>query len=116
MHLSVVDNLLLYANRIVAPHSMRAEILQKVNQGHQGIQRCFKAIRVFRGAIYEFPQQCGGPEFLETRRLCKIMSCLSTDYCTPTEPLYTDKASQPSMGESSSGLVPAKREVLPCGS
>ena len=40
LHLSVVDNLLLYANRIVVPHSMRAEVLQKVHQGHQGIQRC----------------------------------------------------------------------------
>ena len=39
MHLLVVDNLLLYANRIVVPHSMTAEVLQKVHQGHQGIQR-----------------------------------------------------------------------------
>ena len=40
MYLSVVDNLILYANCIVVPHSMRAEVMQKVHQGHQGIQRC----------------------------------------------------------------------------
>ena len=40
LHLSVVDNLLLYANHIVVPHSMRTEVLQKVHQGHRGIQRC----------------------------------------------------------------------------
>ena len=39
-HLSVVDNLLLYGNHIIVPHSMRDEILGKVHAGHQGIQRC----------------------------------------------------------------------------
>ena len=39
-HLSVADNLLLYGNRIIVPHSMRNEILGKVHAGHQGIQRC----------------------------------------------------------------------------
>ena len=39
-HLSIVDNLLLYGNRIVVPHSMRDEILGKLHTGHQGIQRC----------------------------------------------------------------------------
>ena len=39
-HLSVADNLLLYGNRIIVPHSMRDEILGKVHAGHQGIQRC----------------------------------------------------------------------------
>ena len=39
-HLSIANNLLLYGNRIIVPHSMRDEILGKVHAGHQGIQRC----------------------------------------------------------------------------
>ena len=39
-HLSIADNLLLYGNRIIIPHSMRDEILRKVHAGHQEIQRC----------------------------------------------------------------------------
>ena len=39
-HLSIADNLLLYGNRIIIPHSMRDEILRKVHAGHQGIKRC----------------------------------------------------------------------------
>ena len=33
-------NLLLYGTRIVIPLSMQQEILQKLHEGHQGIQRC----------------------------------------------------------------------------
>ena len=38
--MSLSDNLLLYSARIVVPKSMREETLQKIHQGHQGIQRC----------------------------------------------------------------------------
>ena len=34
------DNLLLYGTRIVVSEKMKLEILQKIHQGHQGIQRC----------------------------------------------------------------------------
>jgi len=37
--LSVNDNLLLYGSRIVVPNAMRAETLQKIQQGHQGFQK-----------------------------------------------------------------------------
>ena len=38
--LSVHDNLLLFQNRIVIPKEHQKEILQKLHNGHQGIQRC----------------------------------------------------------------------------
>ena len=38
--MSLSDDLLLYGARIVVPKSMREETLQKIHQGHQGIQRC----------------------------------------------------------------------------
>ena len=34
------DNLLLYGSRIVVPKALRAETLQKLHSGHQGVQRC----------------------------------------------------------------------------
>ena len=38
--LSVYNNPLIYGNRIVVPLTLRKETLQKLHQGHQGIQRC----------------------------------------------------------------------------
>ena len=38
--LSVLDNLLLYQNRLVIPRQQQQQILQKLHNGHQGIQRC----------------------------------------------------------------------------
>ena len=38
--LTTHNNLLLYGTRIVIPLSMQQEILQKLHEGHQGIQRC----------------------------------------------------------------------------
>ena len=36
----VCDNLLLYNQYVVIPTSLRKEILQKIHEGHQGIDRC----------------------------------------------------------------------------
>ena len=38
--MSVVQNILLKASRIVIPSSMRLEILHKIHEGHQGIAKC----------------------------------------------------------------------------
>ena len=38
--LSVVQNVLVKASRIVIPSSMRLEILDKIHEGHQGITKC----------------------------------------------------------------------------
>ena len=38
--LSVCNNLLLYNDRIVVPLSLQNETLQRLHEGHQGIQRC----------------------------------------------------------------------------
>ena len=38
--LSLHDDLLLYESRIVVPDAMRLVTLQKIHQGHQGIQKC----------------------------------------------------------------------------
>jgi hypothetical protein len=38
--LTLQNDLLLHGNRIVVPASLQKETLQKIHQGHQGIQRC----------------------------------------------------------------------------
>ena len=38
--LTLHDNLLLYGSRIVVPKSLQATTLQKIHNGHQGIQKC----------------------------------------------------------------------------
>ena len=38
--LTVDNNLLLYGPRIVIPSSLQKEILSKIHEGHQGIQKC----------------------------------------------------------------------------
>ncbi|XP_033639876.1 uncharacterized protein K02A2.6-like [Asterias rubens] len=39
-HLSILDDLLLYDDRIVIPRSMRLDILDRIHQGHLGITKC----------------------------------------------------------------------------
>lgn len=43
--LSVVNGLLLRGNRIVIPHSLRMEMLQKLHEGHLGIEKCKRRSR-----------------------------------------------------------------------
>ena len=76
--LSVVDNLLLYGNRIVVPHSMREEILGKVHTGHQGIQRCH--LRVATSVWW--------PEVLkEIEQFVKLCAVCQKKTAPHTEPL-----------------------------
>ena len=39
-HLAVINDLLLYDNRIVVPSSMRLDILNCIHQGHLGVSKC----------------------------------------------------------------------------
>ena len=39
-HLAIVDDLLLYDERIVIPRAMRIDILDRIHQGHLGITKC----------------------------------------------------------------------------
>ena len=39
-HFNIVDNLLLYDDRIVIPQVMRLEVLDSIHQGHLGITKC----------------------------------------------------------------------------
>ena len=73
-------NLLLYQDRVTIPHKLQEQILQKLHQGHQGIQRCrLRAkssmwwLNISRD-INSFIQQC--PECM------KMLT-------PPTEPLIT---------------------------
>lgn len=43
--LSVANGLLLRHNRIVIPHSLRPDILQKIHEGHLGIEKCKRRAR-----------------------------------------------------------------------
>ena len=38
--LTICDGLLLYGTHIVVPKSLQQEILRKIHQGHQGIEKC----------------------------------------------------------------------------
>ena len=44
-HLAVVDDLLLYDDRIVIPRSMRLDILKVIHEGHLGITKCCERAR-----------------------------------------------------------------------
>eukprot|EP00057_Strongylocentrotus_purpuratus_P005393 XP_003730869.1 PREDICTED: uncharacterized protein K02A2.6-like [Strongylocentrotus purpuratus] len=39
-HLSVIDDLLMYDERLVIPRALRLDILQRLHQGHLGITKC----------------------------------------------------------------------------
>lgn len=43
--LSVVDGLLLKQNRIVIPNELRQDILQKIHEGHLGVEKCKRRAR-----------------------------------------------------------------------
>lgn len=43
--LNVVNGLLLRGNRIVIPHSLRKQILQRIHEGHLGIEKCKRRAR-----------------------------------------------------------------------
>ena len=67
---SVHNNLLLFQNRVVIPKQQQQEILQKLHNGHQGIQRCRLRAQAsvwwlnIRQAIDNFIQHC--PECQQT--------------------------------------------------
>ena len=41
-HLSIHDGLITYDDRLIIPHCLRADVLQKIHEGHQGITKCQK--------------------------------------------------------------------------
>ncbi|KAL9986784.1 hypothetical protein ACROYT_G000980 [Oculina patagonica] len=79
--LSVVQNILLKASRILIPSSMRLEILDKIHEGHQGITECREWAKSsvwwpgLSREIHDLVQQCrvcalhrdNKPELLITR-------------------------------------------------
>ena len=44
--LSVSDGLLMYADRIVVPSSLRSDMLDRIHQGHQGITKFLERIKI----------------------------------------------------------------------
>ena len=48
-HLSISERLLLYDSRIYVPSALRADILSRIHQGHQGISKCLERAR---GSVY----------------------------------------------------------------
>ena len=62
--LTLHGDLLLYGTRIIVPASMQRETLEKIHQGHQGIQRCRLRARTsvwwpgVSKAIDKLVQQC----------------------------------------------------------
>ena len=45
--LSVIDGLLMYADRIVVPTVLMSDMLDSIHQGHQGITKCLERIKNF---------------------------------------------------------------------
>ena len=39
-HLSIHDGLITYDDRLIIPHCLRADVLQKIHEGHQSITKC----------------------------------------------------------------------------
>ena len=39
-HLSIHDGLITYDDRLIIPRCLRADVLQKIHEGHQGITKC----------------------------------------------------------------------------
>ena len=39
-HLSIKDGLITYDDRLIIPRCLRADVLQKIHEGHQGITKC----------------------------------------------------------------------------
>ncbi|XP_072040672.1 uncharacterized protein [Amphiura filiformis] len=45
-HFAIVEDLLLYDDRLVIPQSMRLEILESIHQGHLGVSKCRARARI----------------------------------------------------------------------
>ena len=78
--LSLHEDLLLYGSRIVIPSALQKQILQKVHQGHQGIQRC-------RHRISSSVWWPGISKAIETY-IKNCPQCVKS-YIPPKEPLMT---------------------------
>ena len=77
--LSIHDRLLLRGDRIVIPFSMRNEMLERIHDGHQGINKC----RERAGQAIWWP---GMSKDIEDR-VAKCRHCLSKKPSQPSEPL-----------------------------
>ena len=82
MSVTVCNNLLLFNNRIVVPESLKKETLDKIHEGHQGIQRSrFRATSsVWWPGLSK--------EIVQTVQKCKICVRKNTP---PKEPLIPSK-------------------------
>ena len=77
-HLAIVDDILLYDERIVIPRAMRLDILDCIHQGHQGITKCRARART---SVW-WP----GLSTMIEQMVSKCVTC-AKDRPVPTEPL-----------------------------
>ena len=75
--LTLHGNLLLYGSRIVVPKALRAETLQKLHMGHQGVQRC----RSRANDSVWWPGLAS--QILETVQACRVCAEHSTPHHEP---------------------------------
>ena len=63
-HLSIHDGLITYDDRLIIPRCLRADVLQKIHEGHQGITKCRERVHQFvwwpkiGEEIVQIAQQC----------------------------------------------------------
>ena len=79
--LSVIDGILLKGSRIVIPMSMQSEMLHRIHEGHQGIEKCKRRARA---SLY-WPGMCTDIENMIS--VCAI--CQKYRYQQPKETMIT---------------------------
>ena len=95
--LSVVQNILLKASRIVIPSSMRLEILDKIHKGHQGITKCRERAKNF---VWWLRLSRGSGATMQSLRSSNGQQDWTTSHDTLTWPSLANRSHRPLRAES----------------
>lgn len=93
-HLSVYSGILLYDDRIVVPSKLRASVLQRLHEGHQGKERCRARLRVSvwwpkaNQQLSDLVDQCDECAKVATKRREPLLSTRLPQY--PWQSIATD--------------------------
>ena len=78
-HFSVADGILLYDDRIVIPRTLRSDMLSRIHEGHQGINKC----RELANLYIWWPNMS-----VDIREMCqKCVTCIEKKPAQCKEPL-----------------------------
>ena len=91
LQLSVVDNMLVYGNRIVTPTTLRPDILSRIHEGHMGINKCKERAQTtvwWPGIGHANICILRPPESIE-RKVTECVFCPENKHSQHKEPLMT---------------------------